>query len=184
LFLGLISYWNSSTFMTNGAFCCVRILYVQRLWMSGNGILYVCFIYYCFYSGLYYGVTISLVSFATGLSVVTLNIHHRGMRGRRLPPLMRRLIFDYLAKFLLLKLEMPKRAYLFKSMDDKCFASDGEQCSTDCNNAAFTSAAAMKASVLRRRIPVVNTYELWTVLLTLWEEYIHVLWWGYHPTYH
>ena len=36
-----------------------------------------------FYSGLYYGVTISLVSLATGLSVVTLNLHHRGMRGRR-----------------------------------------------------------------------------------------------------
>ena len=34
-------------------------------------------------SGLYYGVTISLVSFATGLSVVTLNLHHRGMRGQR-----------------------------------------------------------------------------------------------------
>ena len=33
--------------------------------------------------GLYYGVTISLVSFATGLSVVTLNLHHRGMRGQR-----------------------------------------------------------------------------------------------------
>jgi hypothetical protein len=30
-----------------------------------------------FLLGLYYGVTISLVSFATGLSVVTLNIHHR-----------------------------------------------------------------------------------------------------------
>ena len=33
--------------------------------------------------GLYYGVTISLVSLATGLSVVTLNLHHRGLRGRR-----------------------------------------------------------------------------------------------------
>ncbi|ODM94120.1 Neuronal acetylcholine receptor subunit alpha-10 [Orchesella cincta] len=111
--------------------------------------------------GLYYGVTISLVSFATGLSVVTLNIHHRGMRGRRLPPFMRRLIFDYLAKFLLLKLEMPKRAYLFRSSDDKCLASgsDGEQCSTDCNNAsAFNSTA--KASVLRRRVPVGDTWRL------------------------
>ena len=28
-------------------------------------------------SGLYYGVTISLVTFATGLSVVTLSLHHR-----------------------------------------------------------------------------------------------------------
>ena len=37
----------------------------------------------CLCQGLYYGVTISLVSLATGLSVVTLNLHHRGLRGRR-----------------------------------------------------------------------------------------------------
>ncbi|CAL8102703.1 unnamed protein product [Orchesella dallaii] len=109
--------------------------------------------------GLYYGVTISLVSFATGLSVVTLNIHHRGMRGRRLPPFLRRLIFDYLAKFLLLKLEMPKRAYLFRSSDNTCVGGEGEPCSTDCRNTtAFTGAT--KASAIRRRLPTADTWRL------------------------
>ena len=43
----------------------------------------ICPYYTTLYIGLYYGVTISLVSFATGLSVVTLNLHHRGVRGQR-----------------------------------------------------------------------------------------------------
>ncbi len=34
-------------------------------------------------AGLYYGVTISIVSLTTGLSVLTLNLHHRGLSGRR-----------------------------------------------------------------------------------------------------
>lgn len=55
--------------------------------------------------GLYYGVTISLVSFATGLSVVTLNLHHRGMRGRRIPPLLRYLVYHVLAKILMIRLK-------------------------------------------------------------------------------
>lgn len=105
------------------------------------------FLFFC--QGLYYGVTISLVSFATGLSVVTLNIHHRGMRGRELPPYMRRFIFGYLAKFLLLKLDMPKRAYLFTSaapggrtrLDKQCGGSGAQDC---------------KPSRLGRRIPVVS----------------------------
>lgn len=58
--------------------------------------------------GLYYGVTISLVSFATGLSVVTLNIHHRGMRGRAVPPLVKRIVFGILAKILFIQLDIPE----------------------------------------------------------------------------
>ena len=58
-------------------------------------------------TGLYYGVTISLVSFATGLSVVTLNIHHRGMRGRGVPPLVKRIVFGILAKMLCIHLDVP-----------------------------------------------------------------------------
>ncbi|KAK3876955.1 hypothetical protein Pcinc_018292, partial [Petrolisthes cinctipes] len=57
--------------------------------------------------GLYYGVTISLVSFATGLSVVTLNIHHRGMRGREVPGLVKRLVFSYLARLMCIRLDAP-----------------------------------------------------------------------------
>lgn len=55
-------------------------------------------------SGLYYGVTISLVSLATGLSVVTLNLHHRGIRGRRLPKIMKFIVFEILGKLLLMRI--------------------------------------------------------------------------------
>ncbi|XP_065556207.1 neuronal acetylcholine receptor subunit alpha-10-like isoform X4 [Artemia franciscana] len=57
--------------------------------------------------GLYYGVTISLVSFATGLSVVTLNIHHRGMRGRKVPPYVRKFVLGFLANILWIGLDAP-----------------------------------------------------------------------------
>lgn len=112
--------------------------------------------------GLYYGVTISLVSFATGLSVVTLNIHHRGMRGRELPPLMRRIIFGYLAKLLLLKLDMPKRAYLFtgggNNNNKQCISrtpsnTEGQPPTTTLSAAAAAATVTHKASVLGRRLP-------------------------------
>lgn len=51
--------------------------------------------------------TISLVSFATGLSVVTLNIHHRGMRGREVPRLVKRVVFSYLARLMCIRLDAP-----------------------------------------------------------------------------
>ncbi|CAG0890050.1 unnamed protein product [Darwinula stevensoni] len=57
--------------------------------------------------GLYYGVTISLVSFATGLSVVTLNIHHRGMRGREVPGVVKKIVFGFLAKLMWIRLDPP-----------------------------------------------------------------------------
>jgi len=60
-------------------------------------------------SGLYYGVTISLVSFATGRSAVTLNIHHRGMRGRELPRGVRYFIFHILTRVVFIRLDFPKR---------------------------------------------------------------------------
>ncbi|KAF2367533.1 Neurotransmitter-gated ion-channel [Trinorchestia longiramus] len=51
---------------------------------------------------LYYGVTICLVTFASGLSVVTLNLHHRGLRGVGVSPLARKIILGWGAKFVLL----------------------------------------------------------------------------------
>ena len=55
--------------------------------------------------GLYYGVSICLVSFASGLSVVTLNLHHRGLRGTAVPFYLRRIILDCLARIVFLKFE-------------------------------------------------------------------------------
>ncbi|GAB6027786.1 Cholinergic receptor, nicotinic, alpha [Chamberlinius hualienensis] len=64
--------------------------------------------------GIYYGVTISLVTFATGLAVVTLNIHHRGMRGREVPRIVKRFVFGFLAKILLIKFEPSEYPVLSK----------------------------------------------------------------------
>uniref|UniRef100_A0A8D8QPX0 Neuronal acetylcholine receptor subunit alpha-10 n=2 Tax=Cacopsylla melanoneura TaxID=428564 RepID=A0A8D8QPX0_9HEMI len=54
---------------------------------------------------MYYGVSICLVSFASGLSVVTLNIYHRGVRGTKVPTIVKALVLGKLAKFLLLEFE-------------------------------------------------------------------------------
>ncbi|CAG5127639.1 unnamed protein product, partial [Candidula unifasciata] len=55
--------------------------------------------------GLYYGVTIFIVSFATAMTVLTLNIHHMGSRGRPVPALIRRICFELLAKLLCRKVD-------------------------------------------------------------------------------
>lgn len=74
--------------------------------------------------GLYYGVTIFTVSLATGMAVLTvssliylhrhktkhfcigqLNIHHRGLHGNNVPPLVQKIAFKYVARFVLLKIE-------------------------------------------------------------------------------
>ncbi|XP_069952220.1 neuronal acetylcholine receptor subunit alpha-10 isoform X2 [Cherax quadricarinatus] len=52
---------------------------------------------------LYYGVTICLVSLASGMSVVTLNIHHRGGRGTEVPKVVKKLVLGGLSKFLFLQ---------------------------------------------------------------------------------
>ncbi|XP_054015751.1 neuronal acetylcholine receptor subunit alpha-10-like isoform X5 [Hylaeus anthracinus] len=54
---------------------------------------------------LYYGVSICLVSFASGLAVVTLNVHHRGVRGTRVPGIVRSLVLDKLARLVLLNFQ-------------------------------------------------------------------------------
>ncbi|KAG7161976.1 Neuronal acetylcholine receptor subunit alpha-7-like 5, partial [Homarus americanus] len=51
---------------------------------------------------LYYGVTICLVSLASGMSVLTLNIHHRGVRGTEVPRLVQRLVLGGLSRVLFL----------------------------------------------------------------------------------
>ncbi|CAG0886492.1 unnamed protein product [Cyprideis torosa] len=75
--------------------------------------------------GLYYGVTISLVSFATGLSVVTLNLHHRGMRGREVPKIIKTLVFGYLAKLLWIRLDPPDHVQSSPKQASKQVFQDG-----------------------------------------------------------
>ncbi|XP_048509891.1 neuronal acetylcholine receptor subunit alpha-10-like [Athalia rosae] len=54
---------------------------------------------------LYYGVSICLVSFASGLAVVTLNLHHRGVRGTRVPAVVRSLVLEKLARVVFLNFQ-------------------------------------------------------------------------------
>ncbi|XP_054257885.1 neuronal acetylcholine receptor subunit alpha-7-like [Macrosteles quadrilineatus] len=54
---------------------------------------------------MYYGVSICLVSFASGLSVVTLNVYHRGVRGTKVPPIIKNLILGKLARIVMLQFE-------------------------------------------------------------------------------
>ena len=50
--------------------------------------------------GIYYAVTISIVSFSTAMAVITLNINNKGSKGKRVPRLIRIIFFKYLAKIL------------------------------------------------------------------------------------
>jgi hypothetical protein len=50
--------------------------------------------------GIYYFITISIVSFSTFMAVITLNINNKGLRGKRLPRLVKIIFFHYVAKIL------------------------------------------------------------------------------------
>ncbi|KYB28011.1 nicotinic acetylcholine receptor alpha 5 subunit isoform 2 precursor [Tribolium castaneum] len=58
---------------------------------------------------MYYGVSICLVSFASGLSVVTLNIYHRGVRGSAVPKIIRTVVLDKLAPLVFMRFETNNR---------------------------------------------------------------------------
>lgn len=57
--------------------------------------------------GIYYGITISIVSFATAMTVFTLNIHHKGARGHEVPVVIKKICFGILAKIFCMRLEKP-----------------------------------------------------------------------------
>ncbi|KAK2167531.1 hypothetical protein NP493_1271g01026 [Ridgeia piscesae] len=54
--------------------------------------------------GLYYGITIAIVSFATAMTVMTLNVHNKGQRGAEVPNIVRKICFGVLAKILCIKM--------------------------------------------------------------------------------
>ena len=49
-------------------------------------------------AGLYYGITIAIVSMATGCTVLTLNIHHKGIHGGEVPALVRTVCLKFFAR--------------------------------------------------------------------------------------
>jgi hypothetical protein len=54
--------------------------------------------------GIYYAVTIGIVSFSTSMAVITLNINNKGDNGKEVPKIVKIIYFDYLAKYLNIKL--------------------------------------------------------------------------------
>ncbi|XP_070212655.1 neuronal acetylcholine receptor subunit alpha-10-like [Littorina saxatilis] len=55
--------------------------------------------------GIYYGMTIFIVSFATGMTVFTLNIHHKGVRGKEVPAFVKLICFRILARLFCIRVE-------------------------------------------------------------------------------
>ncbi|KJH48942.1 Neurotransmitter-gated ion-channel ligand binding domain protein [Dictyocaulus viviparus] len=57
------------------------------------------------YSGIYYIVTIFLVSLGTAMTVLTLNIHHQGVHGSGVPPFIQMIAFRFLARMLFVRID-------------------------------------------------------------------------------
>jgi hypothetical protein len=55
--------------------------------------------------GIYYAITIGIVSLSTAMTVLTLNIDNRGLRGQELPKLVKKIFFKYIARILRIQLE-------------------------------------------------------------------------------
>jgi len=56
---------------------------------------------------MYYGTSICIVTFASAMAVITLNIHHRGFRGVTVPKFLSFLIIRVLGRVLLIQREPP-----------------------------------------------------------------------------
>lgn len=59
----------------------------------------------CIVVGIYYGLTIIIVSLATGMTVFTLNIHHKGLRGHPVSPIIRKIFFGVFARVMCVKMD-------------------------------------------------------------------------------
>ncbi|ENN71373.1 hypothetical protein HUJ04_011504 [Dendroctonus ponderosae] len=70
---------------------------------------------------MYYGASICLVSFASGLSVVTLNIYHRGVRGQSVPNIIRKIVLKRIAPLIFIKFD-------HKHRDSKAQESSAKNC--------------------------------------------------------
>ena len=52
---------------------------------------------------MYYGVSICLVSFASAMAVVTLNVHFRGLRGAEVPGSVKKIFLSGLARLVFMQ---------------------------------------------------------------------------------
>ena len=65
--------------------------------------------------GIYYAITICIVSLSTAMTVVTLNINNKGLRGQEVPKLAKKIFLKYIAKVLGIKLEINASKDLFNT---------------------------------------------------------------------
>jgi hypothetical protein len=59
--------------------------------------------------GIYYAVTITIVSFSTAMAVLTLNINNKGSKGRKVPRIIKIILLDYVARILGTELSSVKK---------------------------------------------------------------------------
>lgn len=64
--------------------------------------------------GIYYAVTIGIVSFSTAMAVVTLHINNKGSRGKKVPKIIKKIFLNYLAKIVRTDLTNARLTYLKK----------------------------------------------------------------------
>lgn len=84
--------------------CLTLIIFIRKNLISFQK---NCIIYFVLMvTGLYYGTSICLVTFASGLSVLTLNIYHRGVRGASVPNIVRTLVLERMARLVFMRFEM------------------------------------------------------------------------------
>ena len=75
---------------------------------------------------IYYAVTIGIVTFSTAFAVLTLNINNKGNKGgKRIPPLLRLIFFDYLSK--MLRIELSHKKINFTSSNQSLHSEDREK---------------------------------------------------------
>ena len=85
---------------------------------------------------MYYGVSICLVSFASAMAVVTLNVHFRGLRGAEVPALIKKIFLRGLARI------------VFMQFDPGLELAAGEQCCAAEHRAGDTFEQRVRVSMI------------------------------------
>jgi hypothetical protein len=91
-------------------------------------------------AGMYYGVTICIVSLATAMTVFTLNLHHKGQRGNSVSPLAKKIVLGFLARVL--------------CMPTKPFDSISDHTDRQCRVSVIYSAECARLSTVEIRLGI------------------------------
>jgi hypothetical protein len=81
----------------------------KEIWLTGKLSISLYKILFSFLA-LYYGVSICLVSFASAMAVVTLNIHYRGLRGAEVPLKIKTIFLGFLARIVFVQSKADRKA--------------------------------------------------------------------------